>query len=178
MSEILFRNAELFTGERFLGPHDLLVTDSIISDITSAGLLAAPAAREIDLAGKWLLPAMCDLHVHLREPGHPQKETIATGLAAAASGGFGALVSMPNTDPPCDCREVFQQQLELREAAARKCERPLPVLLPACALTVGRRGSKSVVFQPLLDAGCVLFTDDGDDGQEEDDSGEGEKHVH
>ncbi len=164
VSELVLRNAELFTGERFLGPHDLRITEGIVADITHPHMLKLKGVRELDITGMWVLPALCDLHAHLREPGYPQKETIATGLAAAAMGGYGLVVSMPNTKPACDRREVYDMQLELRRKAVSALnDGALPKLKPACALTVGRKGKQPVDFEPLLAAGCTLFTDDGDD---------------
>lgn len=168
VSEVIFRNAELFTGERFLGPHDLRIADGVVVDIAHTDLLKPKGVREVDLTGMWVLPALCDLHAHLREPGNPEKETIATGLAAAAMGGYGLVVSMPNTNPACDRAEICEMQIELRrQAMSARGNGALPTLRPACALTVGRKGEQPVEFEPLLAVGCTLFTDDGDDVEDD-----------
>ncbi len=168
VSEVIFRNAELFTGERFLGPHDLRIAGGVIVDIIHTDLLKPKGVREVDLTGMWVLPALCDLHTHLREPGNPEKETIATGLAAAAMGGYGLVVAMPNTNPVCDTPEICEAQCELRrQAMSAQANGELPRLKPACALTVGRKGEQPVEFEPLLAVGCTLFTDDGDDVEDD-----------
>src|SRR5688500_20170938 len=78
-------------------------------------------ARTIDASGLVVCPALIDLHVHLREPGHEHKETIATGARAAAAGGFTAVCAMPNTDPPSDepASVGYVRAEGLRAAAAR-----------------------------------------------------------
>jgi len=117
VSDVIFRNAELFTGERFLGPHDLRIAGGVVVDIVHTDLLKPRGVPEYDLTGMWVLPALCDLHAHLREPGNPEKETIATGLATAAMGGYGLVVAMPNTNPACDSPEICEAQYELRRQA-------------------------------------------------------------
>lgn len=168
VSEVIFRNAELFTGERFLGPHDLRIADGVVVDIIHTNLLKPRGVPEYDLTGMWVLPALCDLHAHLREPGNPEKETIATGLAAAAMGGYGLVVTMPNTNPACDSPQICETQLELRRKAVSALGNgTLPMLKPAGALTVGRKGKQPVEMEPMLRAGCTLFTDDGDDVEDD-----------
>jgi len=83
-------------------------------------------------------------------------------------GGFGAVVTMPNTDPPCDSLDVMQQQISLRKEAMAAAGKPLPVIMPACAMTKRRAGREPVDFAELIKAGCVLFTDDGDDVADDD----------
>lgn len=165
MAEIILRNIELFDGEHFTGKRDLRISGSAVYDVASPGLMGRGPAADLDLTGMWALPAMCDLHAHLREPGAEHKETVSTGLAAAARGGFGAVVSMPNTDPPCDSPDMVQALRELRLAAqaVNSFGRPLPALYPAAALTLGRAGREPVNFEALLQAGCHVFTDDGSD---------------
>jgi dihydroorotase len=104
------------------GPHDLLIRDGHIAEIGEAGTIARPDRAElIEAAGKHAFPAFVDPHVHLRTPGQEYKETIATGTAAAAAGGFCALVAMPNTDPVIDDASVLRsltEMAELRDAGA------------------------------------------------------------
>ncbi len=113
------------------------------------------ADRTLDARGRWVVPGLIDLHVHLREPGEEYKETIETGLRAAAAGGFTAVAAMPNTKPPNDRRSVTEHLLKL--AAAVKGAR----LHPVAAITVGREGKNLTEFGDLLDAGVVGFSDDG-----------------
>ncbi len=163
MAKLMLRNAEVFTGERFLGPRDICITDGFVTDVSHPSLAVEGNAPEYDLSGMWLLPALFDLHAHLREPGFPTKETIATGLAAAAMGGFGAVVTMPNTEPPCDSVSVMKLQLQLRDAAMHTAGKPLPMLLPSCAMTKDRAGHEPADFAKPVADGCVIFTDDGSD---------------
>ena len=101
-------NSLLLTGGRVIDPAshfdalaDVLIQDGKISAIGQK--LAAPAGTEIfNAAGKIVSPGLIDLHVHLREPGQTAKETLATGTAAAARGGFTSVVCMPNTAPAID----------------------------------------------------------------------------
>jgi len=165
LAEIILRNIELFDGEHFTGKRDLRISGSAVYDVASPGLMGRGPTADLDLTGRWALPAMCDLHAHLREPGAEHKETVATGLAAAARGGYGAVVSMPNTNPPCDRPDMVQALRELRLAAqaVNSFGRPLPALYPAATLTMGREGREPVNYEALLQAGCHVFTDDGSD---------------
>ncbi|TMA30707.1 MAG: dihydroorotase [Deltaproteobacteria bacterium] len=109
----------------------------------------------IDCRGKWILPGLVDLHVHLREPGEEGKETIATGSRAAAAGGVTTIVAMPNTKPVCDSAAVA------RFVAARGREAGFAHVLPAGAITRGSLGEQLADMAELKDAGCVCVTDDG-----------------
>jgi dihydroorotase len=111
--------------------------------------------RIIDASDKLIIPALVDMHVHLREPGHEYKETVATGGKAGVSGGFAALACMPNTDPPNDCRSVTEFILEqAREAGLCR-------ILPVAAITVGQKGEILTEFGDLREAGAVALSDDG-----------------
>jgi dihydroorotase len=112
-------------------------------------------ARVIDGDGRWLVPAFVDLHAHLREPGHEYKEEIATGLRAAAAGGYAHVCVMPNTRPVNDTRAVTE--LMLRRAA----EAGGPSLHPIAAITVGQKGKELTEMAELRDAGAVGVSDDG-----------------
>ncbi|HVU05359.1 MAG TPA: dihydroorotase [Polyangiaceae bacterium] len=122
-----------------------------------AGAEAAKSerARVVDGTGKWLLPAFVDLHAHLREPGFEYKEDIASGLAAAAAGGYAHVCVMPNTKPVNDTRAVTE--LMLRRAA----EVDGPKLHPIAAITVGQKGEQLTEMAELRDAGAVAVSDDG-----------------
>jgi dihydroorotase len=112
-------------------------------------------ARTIDGSGKWLLPAFVDLHAHLREPGYEYKEDIATGLAAAAAGGYAHVCAMPNTRPVNDTRAVTEMML------SRAAEHAGTRLHPIGAITVGQKGEQLTEMAELKEAGCVAVSDDG-----------------
>ena len=109
----------------------------------------------IDCRGRWVLPGLVDLHVHLREPGEGGKETIATGARAAAAGGVTTVVAMPNTKPVCDSASVA------RFVAGRGREAGFARVIPAGAITRGSLGEQLADMAELKDAGCVCLTDDG-----------------
>ena len=99
-------------------------------------------------------PGFVDVHVPFRDPGMPEAETTATGLAAAARGGFAAVVTMPNTTPACDTPEMLDYQRRAAEAAQT-------VLIPSACITKGRLGREVADLEALVEAGAAFFTDDG-----------------
>ena len=116
--------------------------------------LSAEGAQVLDAAGLVVSPGLVDMHVHLREPGFEDKETVATGCAAAARGGVTTLVAMPNTRPATDCGEVVSL---VRDKAL-----PTGVnVLPAGAVTLGQKGEALTDFVALKAAGVPALTDDG-----------------
>ncbi|RJX36521.1 MAG: dihydroorotase [Desulfarculus sp.] len=150
----------LLKGGRLLCPAtgldqtgDLLISRGRIAAL--GGKLAAEGALAIPCAGLTVAPGLIDLHVHLREPGHEYKETIVSGTAAAAAGGFTAVCSMPNTKPVNDCRAVTEMILEraAKEGSAR--------VYPVGAITPGLLGQGLTEMAELAEAGCVAVTDDG-----------------
>ncbi|GAA5532130.1 dihydroorotase [Deinococcus aluminii] len=115
-----------------------------------------PAEGEvIDGKGGTIAPALIELHAHLREPGQTEKEDLASGLAAAAAGGYGTVVSMPNTTPVVDDPALVRSLIEKAEALG------LARLKPAAALTRGQKGEQLAELAFLKDAGAAMFTDDG-----------------
>jgi dihydroorotase len=120
---------------------------------------ATPAEKLVhhvfDCRGRWVLPGLVDLHVHLREPGEEGKETIATGARAAAAGGVTTVVAMPNTKPVCDSAALA------RFVAARGREAGFARVVPAGAITRGSLGEQLADMAELKDAGCICLTDDG-----------------
>lgn len=121
----------------------------------ASGLAESEKARVVDGRGKWLLPAFVDLHAHLREPGQEYKEDIASGLDAAAAGGYAHVCVMPNTRPVNDTRSVTEMML------ARAREHGGPRLHPIGAITVGQKGEHLTEMAELKEAGCVGVSDDG-----------------
>jgi dihydroorotase len=113
------------------------------------------AHRVVEGEGLVLAPAFVDPHVHLRTPGREDEETIASGTAAAAAGGYCAILAMPNTDPVVDSASVLGS---LREAAERDAEIPVGFL---AAITRGQAGGELTEMAELADAGAAGFTDDG-----------------
>jgi dihydroorotase len=111
--------------------------------------------RVIDGEGMVLAPAFFDPHVHLRTPGREDEETIASGTAAAAAGGYCAILAMPNTDPAVDSAPVLGSLAEAAEAEAQ-----IPVGFFA-AITKGQEGAELTEMGELADAGAAGFTDDG-----------------
>ena len=109
----------------------------------------------IDGQGGTVAPALIELHAHLREPGQTEKEDLASGLAAAAAGGYGTVVSMPNTSPVVDDPAIVRSLIE--KAAGLGFAR----LRPAAALTKGQKGEELAELTYLKEAGAAMFTDDG-----------------
>ena len=167
MSELLILNGRAIDPANGLdAPSDVLVRDGRIAAVARPGALASaarslPAESQIDATGCVVAPGLIDLHVHLREPGQTHKETIRTGTAAAAAGGFTCVVAMPNTTPVNDSAAKLKWMLD----AARG---PMVKLLAMPATTFGSNGAEVTDFHELVRAGAVGFTDDGkpvlDDG--------------
>ena len=101
-------------------------------------------------------PGFVDVHVHFRDPGGPEAETTASGLAAARRGGFSAVVTMPNTIPACDSPELVKYQRDAARAIGGGV-----ALLPSACITKGRAGREVADIEALADAGAAFFTDDG-----------------
>jgi dihydroorotase len=138
------------------GQYDLLVRDGEIAAVERTGTrMNLDDASIVDASGWWIVPGLIDPHVHLRDPGFPEKETILTGLRAAAAGGFTTVAAMANTSPVNDCPAITRYMLE--RAAQAHCTR----LAPVSAVTHGLGGIEPVDFAAMVDAGARLFSDDG-----------------
>ncbi len=135
------------------GAADLVVTDGVIASLT---WLEAGDGGATDDQGLVVAPGFIDLHAHLREPGNEGAETIASGLAAAAHGGFTTVCAMPNTTPPIDRAAM----VAAARAAAAASGSPV-TLLAYGAATLGRAGEQLAPLGELADAGVVGFSDDG-----------------
>jgi len=137
-------------------PHDVLVRDGAVAEIGAPGSLAAPEGADVlDAQGLHLFPAFFDPHVHLRTPGQEHKETLATGTAAAAAGGYCGVVAMPNTSPTLDDAPGLRA---LCAQAAQEARIPVG-FMPA--ITRGLAGTDLTEMAELRDAGAIGFTDDG-----------------
>lgn len=135
------------------GIMDVLVEDGKIAAIGNG--LHETDAQVIDANGMVICAGLVDIHVHLREPGFEYKETIETGCAAAAHGGFTAIACMPNTKPVVDTPELIAF---VKEQAAKACG---VRVLPIAAVSKGQKGAELTDAKALAEAGAVAFSDDG-----------------
>ena len=152
---IAIRNGRVIdAASGFDGSADLLLENGRIALV---GMVPEGSGdSEIDAAGLVVMPGLIDMHVHLRQPGFDNKETISTGTAAAAAGGFTTVCCMPNTRPTLDSRESIAMLDEKIAAEA------IVQVLPIAAISVGRLGIKAVDYQDVVRAGAIGFSDDGD----------------
>lgn len=132
---------------------DILIEKGKITDIKPK--IQARGAKIIDASGLVVAPGFIDMHVHLREPGQEDKETIATGAQAAARGGFTSIVCMPNTDPVNDNRGVTEYILSEAKKNA------IVNVFPIASVTKGEKGEELTDMADLMKAGAVAFSDDG-----------------
>jgi dihydroorotase len=145
------------TGARMIDPatrRDQITDLFVAADgrLQPAPAHVPPDTCRIDGRGLVVAPGLWDLHVHFRDPGNPAAETLASGAAAAATGGFTHVVTMPNTSPACDTPEQVRRQ---RDPA-------LPVrILPSACVTTARQGAEVADLEALAAAGASAFTDDG-----------------
>ena len=156
----------LIRGGRIVDPaqglealFDLRIRAGVVAEI---GEHLQPEGDEpvLDASGAYVAPGFIDMHVHLREPGFPEKETFATGTAAAVAGGFTAVAAMPNTNPAMDTVEVVRgcsfPSIPQHDNDKVKCR-----VYPIAAITRGRKGSELLDYAALSEAGAVAFSDDG-----------------
>ncbi|HJQ73356.1 MAG TPA: hypothetical protein VJ814_00605, partial [Gaiellaceae bacterium] len=147
-------------GARVLDPAEGI--DARLDVRIDGGTIAAVAEqvdgnghRVVEAEGLVLAPAFVDPHVHLRTPGREDEETVASGTAAAAAGGYCAILAMPNTDPVVDSAATLGA---LVDAARREAEVPVGFL---AAITRGQRGEELAEMGELAETGAVAFSDDG-----------------
>ena len=137
------------------GLRDVLLKDGKVAEIAAPGKLKlANGAEVLDATGLTLAPGLVDMHVHLREPGQGYKETIASGTAAAAAGGFTSVAAMPNTTPVNDSPETTRWMLQPERKAAIR-------VFPIAAATRGSKGEAINDYAALKAAGAVAVSDDG-----------------
>lgn len=161
----------LITGGAIIDPAadrieagDLLISQGVIAGSAPPGEgsalldragLARETVLEIDASGKAVSPGFVDIHVHLREPGFEEKETVASGAAAAVAGGFTSVACMPNTEPVIDSQETVSFILERAKRAG------LARVYPIGAVSGGRKGRELSEMWFMKQAGAVAFSDDG-----------------
>ncbi|UCB49660.1 MAG: dihydroorotase [Deltaproteobacteria bacterium] len=145
------------TARGVIQKRDIVVERGRISRILKPGVFKekGPKLRTINASGKIIVPGLIDMHVHLREPGHEYKETIATGGKAAVVGGFVGLACMPNTEPVNDSSSVTE--FILRQAQKSN----LVKVYPIAAITKGQKGEALTEFGDLRQAGVEGVSDDG-----------------
>jgi dihydroorotase len=157
----LIKNGRVIDPGRVDAVADVLVHDGCIREIRihQPGhidpALPDTECHIIDASGKIVSPGLIDMHVHLREPGQEHKETIDTGCAAAASGGFTAVCAMPNTDPVNDCAQITRLILDRAEQA------DATRVFPVSAISKGLLGKELCDFNELKKAGVIAVSDDG-----------------
>ncbi len=156
MNSLVIRGGHLIDpGAGVDGAKDILLKDGRVAEIASPGKLKLSNGIEVvDATGLTVAPGLIDIHVHLREPGQGYKETIATGTAAAAAGGFTAVAAMPNTIPVNDSPEITRWMMAPERGAAVR-------VYPIAAATRGSKGEALNDFAALKSAGAVAVTDDG-----------------
>ena len=151
MSDLLFKNARIIDPERSIDTvGDLGVSNGVITD---CGKLSKPEV--IDLSGKVLTHGFLDVHVHLRQPGNTNAETIQTGTMAAAAGGFTSIVAMPNTKPAADTVGAIELLRRTSEQQA------VVKVLPCGCMTVNSEGKEMAPIGSLKSAGIAALSDDG-----------------
>jgi dihydroorotase len=155
--DLLIRGAHVLDPRSELDePRDILIRNGRIAELGEPGGL--PASDQIDIVdadGKHVFPGFVDPHVHLRTPGQEHKEDLDTGTAAAAAGGYCAVVAMPNTSPTVDTAAVLGSLIERAQRQAR-----VPVGFLA-SITRGLAGAELTEMAELRDLGAIGFTDDG-----------------
>ena len=157
MLNLLLKNGTVYM-DGCLKKADVLVKDGIVADV-KAGIETIDTPT-VDVENLYILPGFADVHVHLREPGFSYKETIATGTAAAAKGGFTLVCSMPNLNPVPDTVENLKAEQDIIDESA------VIMVLPYASITLGEKGQQLVDFKALADK-CFAFSDDGKGVQKE-----------
>ncbi len=154
--KIILKNINLLNPEYGINEKgtDLLITDGKISKIGKIPDKETGDAKVYDLTGKYVVPGLFDMHVHLREPGREDEETVVTGCNSAANGGFTGIACMPNTEPAIDSAEVVTMIKE-------KAQNHIVDVYPVGAATLGRKGEVISPMAELVEAGAVGFSDDG-----------------
>ena len=154
--ELLIKNGRVIDPANGIDKKcNVLVVDGEIARIDNIAEDAGKTATVIDATGKLVVPGLIDIHVHLREPGDEEEETIASGSAAAVAGGFTSVVCMPNTHPPVE-NETDVEYIHRKGRQARKTH-----VYTMGAITKKREGVELAEMGFMSEAGAVGFTDDG-----------------
>ncbi len=158
-ANLVLRNGRVIDPARGLDAVvDVLIENGIIAEM-SAKIELGPEKlsqfEQIDASGKWIVPGLIDMHVHLREPGEEYKETISSGTQAAVAGGFTSVACMPNTHPVNDCAAVTQYILE-KARDEGSCR-----VFPVGAISKGIEGKNIAEYGELRAAGVAAVSDDG-----------------
>ena len=157
--QTLIKNGQVIDPANQLdGSFEILINNGKIEAIEPQGQISGSTLKDvpvIDAKNCVVAPGFCDMHVHFREPGHEYKETIETGSASAAAGGFSTVAVMPNTSPVNDNRSIT----ELIFSQAKKTN--LVNVLPIGAITKGLKGESLSDMGELKEAGCIAYSDDG-----------------
>ncbi len=152
--DILIKNGHLIDPAASVDAvADILVKDGVIAGIGTG--IQEGAQKIIDASGKVVLPGLVDMHVHLREPGREDKETVATGTKAAVKGGVTSVLAMPNTTPAIDSPEHLRMFQDIVRKTASSH------VFAAAAITKGRAGAELTDFAALKAEGALAVTDDG-----------------
>jgi dihydroorotase len=152
---ILIRGGRVIDpSSRTDGIADVYLADGRVASV-GRNIKGEDGCELIDATGKVVAPGLIDLHVHLREPGFEDLETVATGAMAAAAGGFTAVCAMPNTDPPLDNQGAIGFVISQAQKAGKAR------VYPIGTISVGQKGEKLSEFGELLGAGAVAVSDDG-----------------
>ncbi len=152
--KILLKNVNIIDpSENIEGIKDILIEDGFISEVAE-NLNSGSVDETFNFSGKYVSPGFYDMHVHLREPGREDEETVVTGSNSAAAGGFTGIACMPNTEPAIDSAEVVNL---INQRAADH----LVKVNPIGAVTLGRKGETLAPMAELVEAGAVAFSDDG-----------------
>jgi dihydroorotase len=152
-TELLIKNGRVIDPANGIDEEcDVLIVDDKIADV---GKVESPVQKIIDAAGKIVTPGLIDIHVHFREPGDEEEETIASGSAAAVAAGFTSVVCMPNTKPPIE-NETDVEYVHRKARQTRKTH-----VYTMGAITKGREGVELAEMGFMAEAGAVGFTDDG-----------------
>ena len=154
--KIVLKNVDIIHPEEKINLKgvNVLLNNGLISKIGELTSEEMKDTTEFDLSGKLLVPGLFDMHVHLREPGREDEETVITGCNSAAFGGFTGVACMPNTEPATDSAEVIKF---IKDQASKH----LVDVHPVAAASVGRKGEIISPMAELVEAGAVAFSDDG-----------------
>ncbi len=153
--KIVLKQVNLLNPEQKLNLKcDLFIEDGVIRKIGDLKPEDLKSSKVYEFENKYCVPGFVDMHVHLREPGREDEETVVTGCNSAAAGGFTAVASMPNTNPDTDSAEIVRFIKE-------KAKDHLVDVFPIAAASLGRKGEALAPMYELYEAGAVGFSDDG-----------------